>query len=56
MSDFMSDVAQELMEDAGFHDYEVEDSVITCPDGERLEWDGACQCHGDSPLKKLGWI
>lgn len=41
----------------GFGEYEVEsEETIVCPEGETIEWDGDCDCHGPSPVKTLGLI
>ena len=52
----MDDV-QEMIEDAGFHDWEVQDDVtLICPHGNTIEWDGQCSKGCISPLMELGLI
>ncbi len=52
----MAEMAREILDDAG-SDWEVEDeSVLICPCGDTIEWDGACPECGPSPLRTLGLI
>jgi len=50
--------AQELLNDNGYHDWEVTDSsTLSCPDdGNAIEWDGECWCGNLSPFIELGLI
>lgn len=47
----MEDIARQILDDNGFEDWEVDDSTVTDPDGNVLEWD-----HPRSPLRLLGLI
>ena len=48
---------QDIFDSFGFGDWLAQDgSVIICPEGEALEPDGECPCHGPSPLIVLGVI
>lgn len=50
----MLEYARKLLEDT---DWTVEDeSVLICPCGDRIEWDGFCPDCGKSPLIEKGVI
>jgi len=53
----MDEIAQEILNDNGFEDWIVEDdSVLTSPNGHRIEWDGVSPDGEVSPLMTLGLI
>lgn len=53
----MNEIAQELLDDNGFDDWEVIDDVTLCsPNGHHIEWDGVSPDGEVSPLRELGFI
>lgn len=49
--------AQEILNANGFGEWEVEDdSVIICPHGNAIEYDGSCSDGCISPFLTLGLI
>lgn len=54
----MDDYAQDLLDNSGYEDWEVEDdSILVCPHGNRIEWDGQSgDCGCISPLIEMGII
>ena len=49
----MEEFAAELIADTRWE--VVDDTVLLCPEGCRVEWDGECE-HGESPIRALGLI
>lgn len=48
---------QDLLDAHGYQDFEiVDDSVIRCPCGHSIEWDGQCPDGCRSPMLALGII
>lgn len=53
----MDEIAQQLLDENGYEDWTVEDdSILVCPHGNCIEWDGACPDGCLSPLRELGLI
>ena len=53
----MDEMAQELLNENGFDDWEVvDDCVIICPHGDQIEWDGMCPKGCVSPLMEMGLV
>lgn len=51
--------ARKLLERKGYIDkgWEVQSSsIVICPCGHRIEWDGTCPEGHESPLRELGYI
>ena len=49
--------AQAILSSNGFEEWEVEDdSVIVCPHGDKIEFDGYCPRGCTSPFLELGII
>lgn len=50
-------VLQEMLREQGYEEWTVENSsVLTCPHGHRVEWDGECPEGCESPVRQLGMI
>lgn len=50
----MIEVAREILRGTG---WTVEsESVLTCPCGRRIEWDGECPECGPTPIRRRGLI
>lgn len=56
--DFMSEMTEEILEDIApdWSTDGVDDSVLICPCGDRIEQDGECPRCGPSPLRLAGLI
>ena len=53
----MEDMAQELLNGAGYEDWIVEsDSTLISPNGHCIEWDGTSPDGEESPLMAMGMI
>jgi hypothetical protein len=53
----MIEMARELLDENGYTDWEVVDeSVLVCPHGHPIEWDGQCPQGCVSALRQLGVI
>jgi hypothetical protein len=53
----MIETARELLDENGYQDWDVvDDSILSCPHGNEIEWDGACPDGCVSPLRELGVI
>ncbi len=52
--DMMTEMANEILAGTG---WEAEhESVLICPCGNTIEWDGQCPECGPSPLRSMGLI
>jgi hypothetical protein len=52
-----ADMTAEILAAEGYDDWEVEDdSVLRCPCGHLVEYDGACPSGHVSPLREVGMI
>ena len=55
--DFMTEMAEQILADNGLDDWEVvDDSLLVCPCGYQIEWDGRCPDGCQSPLRSMGLI
>lgn len=52
----MSEIAQEICDNTEPGWTVEDDSILICPCGHRIEWDGACPEGHVSPIRQAGMI
>jgi hypothetical protein len=51
-----NEILDDILPEGWSHDGLGFDSLLICPHGERVEWDGGCPEGCESPLVEMGMI